>query len=1347
MLRSRAFVVLLTLVVVGVISIAVLSGDSRPGSGRAQHSATARRASGKSYRGLSPTAAVTVARRAHPELLTAPLWKPLALRRGERVRSYVTDHVARIGPPHGRGAVVESALPLRVRDARGRKRPVDLTLRETSTSFVASNPLATMRIARTVGGGVELPDVRMRVTPLGTRSATPGRVVEGRAVFPNAYTDTDIVDAPAPSGVETYAQLRSERSPEDIALRLSLPTGATTHRDRRMGGLAIVRHGRTLAHVAPPAAWDASRRRVATRYSVAGHTLRMHVAHRDTGAAYPVVLDPAIVEDFRSWRTNSALDFNGWNYETTNAAKFTPFYGSSYLGNGLYMYNRTVQPYAAGDTRRWFFNVLGFGSAFIYRADFTNLYHEANSTCLTEGIFSRSANAYEAGSPVQQCSAVTTYPSATACVRTDCTAAGSTGNTAMFGIKANTTATLGSFTGYLGGAAIYETDNVTPTMTSAGIPAGWVESASGMTVSGTDAGMGMVKVALDSPSNASWDQNRTKDFTPCGDRNHRCPKIVQPDPFATGSLPQGVDTIRATGTSAVGVTATGTFPIKIDKSPPSITNVSGTLYGARNGTSDHRGEGLYGPSYALHVDAGDSLSGAKSIEVFVDNVSQAPTGGLVSGTCASDGCGKSLDWTLNTDSLSEGDHTVKIVASDQVYGTPGSTDSLHQATLSFPVTVDRVGDIYTATQYDDAPANGGDVVATEVAQLGTRNARRTDDDETSTRRSVACTADPNQQCGEVRYDLKDDSTDDTSDGPGDTYAVYKGTSVNDPRLDAIATILDPANTSLGTPTQTGPIASALQPWQTAPPAHGTTYAMYETNDPNTTDGASDQETQRLYIDQATQMPLRQTTISSNQTETDVYYSYDRQRLTTSQVPSDEFAVPAPANTSSSSSTDYATDTQPAPQGDPNVDSQQQQFDDAKAFRQQYGLNTTDAFITSSLTDPTYAGAIDDYGVPLSPSEQSEMALRRTLEDNMTIVENYGASHADTYAGAYIDQAGGGLVYVGFTALADVRLQELKAVYPNPERLRSFNATLNEDGLDSLYARVVADNDQLRADGFPVTTISENDQDNSVDVAVPSPTPTQQAQILARYGSPNVHLVQGDQQVVASDQVPAAGPKGDPVRIRYPIPPLFGGLYVDDKQESCSTGFSVRRGHKYREIIAGHCGPKGKTWTHWNTGQTDRITLGPAVKRSYSNHSRADAELFRINRKYATNRVLLRSKHYRKITSTASFGAGQIRDRHHKGTTVCSVGWREAKPRCGPLVSERATINECKDDACTSTVTFDDQKQAAYKTRPGDSGGSVYRKNGAWGISVAVPRGKSSPTTFTPISNIISRFGITVVGAG
>lgn len=109
--------------------------------------------------------------------------------------------------------------------------------------------------------------------------------------------------------------------------------------------------------------------------------------------------------------------------------------------------------------------------------------------------------------------------------------------------------------------------------------------------------------------------------------------------------------------------------------------MSGDLYDTR---AELSGEILVDPEYALHVEASDTRSGMKRIEVFVDDVSQAFKGGITASCDAA--C--TLDWTLHADDYVDGQHTVKIMASDRVADQPGVPNT-HNVVRAFAVEIAR----------------------------------------------------------------------------------------------------------------------------------------------------------------------------------------------------------------------------------------------------------------------------------------------------------------------------------------------------------------------------------------------------------------------------------------------------------------------------------------------------------------------------------------------------------------------------------------------------------------------------------------------------------------------------------
>ncbi|HEV3002527.1 MAG TPA: DUF6531 domain-containing protein [Solirubrobacteraceae bacterium] len=624
------------------------------------------------HRSLSSEQALAVAEHEHGDSIGRPPWRSLRLRAGERVERYLTAHTALVDRGAGRrDAVATSALPLQVRDAEGILRPVDLMLERDGVAYAPANSLVHLRLGGRAGGGVALGDIGVRITPVGIDGDAPGIVAGDKMFYGNAARDTDLAALALPGGVELYAQMRSAAAPERLAFAVDLPRGARLREDLGSGAIAIVRAGRTLAHLVPPRAWDADRRAVPVRYDLRGDTVVVAVDHRRPGTRYPVVVDPAVIESFRSWRGDPNMDYSGWNYEPDSLNKIKVWYGDWYLGRGLYLYNRTsTESYVGTEHRRWHFNVLGFGDAFIYRADFTDMVHEPNSTCATEGIFSRRNNAYESGAYKEQCFGYSDYRTHTVCSRSDCqptdsagTPSATTGNAAMFGVKTPSLGLRPSFTAYAGGAAIYQYDVVKPLMAASGIPSTWVQSASGMKVRGTDTGMGMSNVRVVSPDRTDWDQSPYKEPIPgCYDRKKRCAKIVETDAFTTGNLPEGIVRIRGIGTDIIGDSTTTDFPLKLDRSAPDLSVVGGLR--------SHAGLVISEAAYGLRAVAKDGStasaltqrSGVKRLQILVDGV-------VVAGEdadCTAGNCEKVAEYELRTQDFAAGRHTIKVVATDQV---------------------------------------------------------------------------------------------------------------------------------------------------------------------------------------------------------------------------------------------------------------------------------------------------------------------------------------------------------------------------------------------------------------------------------------------------------------------------------------------------------------------------------------------------------------------------------------------------------------------------------------------------------------------------------------------------------
>jgi hypothetical protein len=108
-----------------------------------------------------------------------------------------------------------------------------------------------------------------------------------------------------------------------------------------------------------------------------------------------------VIENFKSWRSNSNLDFNGWSYEPDSANAVKPYYPSWYLGRGLYMYNRTAtQSYVAASIARFF--TCSLGERHIFRYGLHRHGPHAARSCATRHLPPQ-PRAYEPGALREQC--------------------------------------------------------------------------------------------------------------------------------------------------------------------------------------------------------------------------------------------------------------------------------------------------------------------------------------------------------------------------------------------------------------------------------------------------------------------------------------------------------------------------------------------------------------------------------------------------------------------------------------------------------------------------------------------------------------------------------------------------------------------------------------------------------------------------------------------------------------------------------------------------------------------------------------------------------------------------------
>jgi hypothetical protein len=181
--------------------------------------------------------------------------------------------------------------------------------------------------------------------------------------------------------------------------------------------------------------------------------------------------------------------------------------------------------------------------------------------------------------------------------------------------------------------------------------------------------------------------------------------------------------------------------------------------------------------------------------------------------------------------------------------------------------------------------------------------------------------------------------------------------------------------------------------------------------------------------------------------------------------------------------------------------------EAKRFRQDFGLRADDAWILQVAADPS---AADEYGVPLTPEEGTELDRRAaTVEPMRAVIAPYGQQHPGEYAGVWIDQTKGGMVIAQFTRRIDQHRAALAGqMRPGaPLEVREVKWTLAEltamagrlRGADRWFASIDA---FLLSVGVDVAT-------NRVKIEISSANPEAADEIAAHFGLQGKVLVVSD----------------------------------------------------------------------------------------------------------------------------------------------------------------------------------------------------------------------------------------------
>jgi sugar lactone lactonase YvrE len=576
------------------------------------------------------------------------------------------NNAALVSDEQGERSLLESSIPVQSEVGQDSKQPLDLDLERSGDSFTPKNPLAELSLPASAVGSVRLSSGLKFDLPASADSQA--RLLEDVGlIYPETEKATDTILAPVAGGVEVFQQLRSPDSPEALRFDLDLPPETLLAPTEAGGAEVISASKERIVSIPPPSAVDAQGSPVPVAMSVEGSSLTLEVAHRSRDLAYPILVDPAFIEEnapFGNWGPAWNDQYILWN---------SPVLGAQAKG-GSYSY-------AANSFGHWVWTTHG-GTTYISAAGFGGALFTLPENCVNEaptnhphgyaGLFNPSAGTY-VGAGLWYGGSSWTY------------AYWATGGTqgvrqAVFGIGVGASAVKHkcAITFEVAGVSVQQQDPENPTVsTVTGLPGGWFNDAAPFTlnVPVSDPGLG-VKGATISGGGAP---TQAPELNCAGTAANQCPSSYTfQRTFSAKSLDEGEQKLEVSGKDVLGKkSTTTTLTSKVDRGEP-VVNLDGQFAVATDETGTD-GEDTTGtdalslPAYNLEIvasdgtnakEAKDKRSGVKSIEVLLDE-EKTPKEAWTKSSCPESSCAMSETFPLKLNELVALEkHTLHVVVTD-----------------------------------------------------------------------------------------------------------------------------------------------------------------------------------------------------------------------------------------------------------------------------------------------------------------------------------------------------------------------------------------------------------------------------------------------------------------------------------------------------------------------------------------------------------------------------------------------------------------------------------------------------------------------------------------------------------
>ena len=583
--------------------------------------------------------------------------------------------------------LLDATIPLRAADENGDLRRVDLGLEaKPDGALEPANPLVDLRIPGQVDEPLLIGKEGIALTPLGAAEDRSALLLGDKNVFYadalGPAADTDQIVSPTATGVEIFDLLRSAESPEELRFEIDLPAGAELRSDGN-GGAKVVRGEEQIASIPFPHAIDAQGTVIPVDLSIEESTVALHVAHREADVAYPILVDPAILNDWYNYSWANGHNFHMLENGTWNAQGNTGWIqtGTSCIvacfwssGRGLYIGMQSGN-HSPSNYSQWLFSAPNPNS---YLAGaWINPFRREDYNC---GNYNQPHDyvgmwhngAWNTALKINQAK-IYGY--------TDPNGWGSTLIIGMHtggGVNIPCRRDLA-----VGGTAIWEDDWQSPTIGSTGLPSQWFgdQAPVSFNVSSGDAGLGVHRVKVFNEGKGIVKEDTVNYCT--GIAGSRCPTTRSTSFTSTGdSFGEGIRGAKIYVEDPTGKHTGKLFTTKVDNSVPEVA-LSGQLAEATGEeVSFTEGENpvaegedkLSLPVYNLKIEAKDGSlsddkakrSGVKDIEVFLDGEEMAvPWSPLAS--CSQTSCAMTKTYTLELSEIeTAGTHKLEVKAKDFV---------------------------------------------------------------------------------------------------------------------------------------------------------------------------------------------------------------------------------------------------------------------------------------------------------------------------------------------------------------------------------------------------------------------------------------------------------------------------------------------------------------------------------------------------------------------------------------------------------------------------------------------------------------------------------------------------------